>query len=132
MNKRTSRYSNEELLEFKKLIMAKIHSAQKQLEQYTQAYINTSTNDDSDTAPLFDPEEGSEASNKEANAELAVRQKKFIRDLRSALARVENKSYGVCQVTGKLIPKERLLLVPHTTMTIEAKERVQKKENRIR
>ncbi|SDL29909.1 hypothetical protein SAMN04488034_103115 [Salinimicrobium catena] len=66
MNQRTSRYNNEEFLEFKKLIMANIHSAQEQLEQYTQAYINTSTNDDSDPAPLFPQKEGSEASNKEA------------------------------------------------------------------
>ena len=118
-------YSDKELVEFKKLISKKIDLAQIQLESYTQAYSNSGSNDVSDTSPTFDPEDGSKTSNKEDNAALAARQKKFIRDLQLALERIQNKTYGICVKTGKKIPKERLLIVPHTTMSIEAKEKNQ-------
>ena len=82
-------------------------------------YLNNGTDDTSPTFKAF--EEGSETMSKEANSQLAIRQEKFIRDLKNALFRVENKTYGVCKVTGKLISKERLMIVPHATMSIEAK-----------
>ena len=116
------RYSDEELQEFKELIEDKIEKAQKQLELYENAYKNGSANDTEDTAPTFKSfDEGSDTLSKEANSQLAIRQEKFIRDLKNALYRIENKTYGVCRVTGKLINKERLKLVPHATLSIEAK-----------
>ena len=118
------RYSDEELQEFKELIEDKIEKAQKQLELYENAYKNGSANDTEDTAPTFKSfDEGSDTLSKEANSQLAIRQEKFIRDLKNALARIENKTYGVCRVTGKLINKERLKLVPHATLSIEAKNK---------
>lgn len=84
--------------------------------------MNDLNNGTDDTSPTFKAfEEGSETMSKEANAQLAIRQEKFIRDLKNALIRIENKTYGICKVTGKLIDKERLKLVPHATMSIEAK-----------
>ncbi len=84
--------------------------------------MNDHNNGTDDTAPTFKAfEEGSETMSKEANSQLAIRQEKFIRDLKNALIRIENKTYGVCRVTGKLIMKERLKLVPHATLSIEAK-----------
>ena len=116
------RYSDEELQEFKELIEDKIEKAQKQLELYENAYKNGSANDTEDTAPTFKSfDEGSDTLSKEANSQLAIRQEKFIRDLKNALYRIENKTYGVCRVTGKLINKDRLKLVPHATLSIEAK-----------
>jgi len=116
------RYSDEELKEFKALIQEKIRKAEKQLEMYESAYKNGSANGTDDTSPTFKSfDEGSKTMSKEANTHLAVRQEKFIRDLKNALIRIENKSYGVCRVTGKLIGKERLRLVPHATLSIEAK-----------
>ena len=95
------RYSDADLAEFKALIQAKLEK---------------------DTSPTFKAfEEGSETMSKEANSQLAIRQEKFIRDLKNALIRIENKTYGLCKVTGKLISKERLKIVPHATMSIEAK-----------
>ncbi|ELY2018795.1 TraR/DksA family transcriptional regulator, partial [Flavobacterium psychrophilum] len=86
------------------------------------AYMNDLNNGTDDTSPTFKAfEEGSETMSKEANSQLAIRQEKFIRDLRNALVRIESKTYGVCKVTGKLIDKERLKIVPHATMSIEAK-----------
>ena len=115
-------YSNEELQEFKELILKKIDEAKRNLEQLTAAMSNGG-NDVDDTSPTFKTlEEGSSVLSKEENAKLAARQQKFIKDLEAALIRIENKTYGICKVTGKLIPKERLMIVPHTTMTIEAKE----------
>lgn len=85
--------------------------------------MNHAGNGTEDTSPTFKPfEEGSETMSKEANAQLAARQEKFIRDLRNALVRIENKTYGICRVTGKLISRERLLAVPHATLSIEAKK----------
>jgi len=116
------RYSDAELAEFKELILQKIEKAQSDLELIKSAYINDQNNGTDDTSPTFKAfEEGSETMSKEANSQLAIRQEKFIRDLRNALVRIENKTYGVCKVTGKLINKERLRLVPHATMSIEAK-----------
>lgn len=118
------RYSDEDLAEFKKLILDKIEKAQKQLELYQDAYKNGSSNDTEDTAPTFKSfDDGSNTLSKEANSQLAIRQGKFIRDLKNALIRIENKSYGICRSTGKLIRKERLILVPHATLSIEAKNK---------
>ncbi len=118
------RYSDEELQEFKELIEDKIQKAQKQLELYENAYKNGSSNDTEDTAPTFKSfDDGSNTLSKEANSQLAIRQEKFIRDLKNALVRIENKTYGICRVTGKLINKERLKLVPHATLSIEAKNK---------
>jgi len=116
------RYSDAELAEFKELILKKIEKAQQDLELIKSAYMNDLNNGTDDTSPTFKAfEEGSETMSKEANSQLAIRQEKFIRDLKNALFRVENKTYGVCKVTGKLIDKERLKIVPHATMSIEAK-----------
>lgn len=117
-----TRYSDEELSEFKDLILDKIDKAQHQLELYEDAYKNGSSNDTEDTSPTFKSfDEGSSTLSKEANSQLAIRQEKFIRDLKNALVRIENKTFGICRVTGKLIQKERLKLVPHATLSIEAK-----------
>ena len=117
------RYSDAELEEFKALILDKIAKAERDLEIIRGTYLNHAGNGTEDTSPTFKPfEEGSETMSKEANAQLAARQEKFIRDLRNALVRIENKTYGICRVTGKLISRERLLAVPHTTLSIEAKK----------
>ena len=116
------RYSDKDLAEFKKLIQEKIDHAQSDLELLKSSYMNDGNNGTDDTAPTFKAfEEGSETMSKEKNMQLAIRQEKFIRDLKNALIRIENKTYGVCRVTGKLINKERLKLVPHATLSIEAK-----------
>ena len=116
------RYSDAELAEFRTLILAKIEKAKEQLELYKSAYMNNGNNGTDDTSPTFKAfEEGSETMSKEANSQLAIRQEKFIRDLKNALVRIESKTYGICRVTGKLIAKERLKLVPHATSSIEAK-----------
>ena len=116
------RYSDKDLAEFKTLITEKIDKANHDLELIKSAYMNDHNNGTDDTAPTFKAfEEGSETMSKEANSQLAIRQEKFIRDLKNALIRIENKTYGVCRVTGKLIQKERLKLVPHATLSIEAK-----------
>jgi DnaK suppressor protein len=116
------RYSDADLAEFKALILGKINKAQEQLDLYKSAYVNDGNNGTDDTSPTFKAfEEGSETLSKEANSQLAIRQEKFIRDLKNALIRIESKTYGTCRVTGKLIAKERLKLVPHATLSIEAK-----------
>jgi len=117
-----NRYSDKDLSEFKALIEQKIEKAQEDLELLKSTYMNDGNNGTDDTSPTFKAfEEGSETMSKEANTQLAIRQEKFIRDLRNALIRIENKTYGICRVTGKLIRKERLVLVPHATLSIEAK-----------
>jgi DnaK suppressor protein len=117
-----TRYSDADLAEFKQIILNKIQKAQSDLDLIKSAYLNDMNNGTDDTSPTFKAfEEGSESMSKEANSQLAIRQEKFIRDLKNALFRVENKTYGVCRVTGKLISKERLKIVPHATMSIEAK-----------
>ncbi len=116
------KYSDKELGQFRKLILEKIEKAQIQLNLIESAYRNDSDNGTDDTSPTFKAfDEGSEVMSKEANSQLAIRQEKFIRDLRNALIRIENKTYGICRVTKKLINKERLKLVPHATLSIEAK-----------
>ena len=116
------RYSDKDLAEFKVLIQEKIVKAQHDLELIKSAYMNNLSNGTEDTSPTFKAfDEGSEVMSKESNSALAIRQEKFIRDLKNALIRIENKTYGVCRVTGKLIAKERLKLVPHATLSIEAK-----------
>ena len=118
----TVRYSDKDLAEFKVLIKDKISKAQHDLELIKSAYMNDHNNGTDDTSPTFKAfDEGSETMSKESNSQLAIRQEKFIRDLKNALIRIENKSYGVCRVTGKLINKKRLELVPHATLSIEAK-----------
>jgi DnaK suppressor protein len=122
MTDEVARYSDADLAEFKELIIKKINKAQADLDLIKSAYMNDLNNGTDDTSPTFKAfEEGSETMSKEANSQLAIRQEKFIRDLKNALFRVENKTYGVCKVTGKLISKDRLLIVPHATMSIEAK-----------
>ncbi len=117
-----TRFSDADLAEFKEIILNKIHKAQADLDLIKSAYMNDLNNGTDDTSPTFKAfEEGSETMSKEANSQLAIRQEKFIRDLKNALFRVENKTYGLCKVTGKLINKERLKIVPHATMSIEAK-----------
>jgi len=116
------RFSDRELQEFKVLIEEKIQKAKVDLELLRSSYMNDGNNGTEDTAPTFKAfEEGSETMSKEANTQLAIRQEKFIRDLNNALIRIKNKTYGVCRVTGKLINKKRLFLVPHATLSIEAK-----------
>jgi RNA polymerase-binding transcription factor DksA len=116
------RYSDADLAEFKEIILQKMEKAKIDLELIKSAYMNDLNNGTDDTSPTFKAfEEGSETMSKEANSQLAIRQEKFLRDLKNALFRVENKTYGVCKVTGKLISKERLRVVPHATMSIEAK-----------
>ena len=117
-----NRYTDKELERFKKLIVQKIDQAKQDLDLLKSAYMNDSDNGTDDTSPTFKAfEEGSETMSKEANTQLALRQEKFIRDLKNALIRIENKTYGVCRVTGKLIKKKRLMVVPHATLSIEAK-----------
>lgn len=116
------KYTDKELEEFRQLILDKIEKAQIQLDLIESAYRNDSNNGTDDTSPTFKAfDEGSEVMSKEANSQLAIRQEKFIRDLKNALIRIENKTFGICRVTKKLINKERLKLVPHATLSIEAK-----------
>ena len=118
------RYSDKELAEFKAIIEEKKEKAEHDLSLLKETFANDKDNGTDDTSPTFKAfEEGSDVMSKEANSQLAVRQEKFIRDLKNALIRIENKTYGICRVTGKLIDKERLKLVPHATLSIEAKNR---------
>ncbi len=121
------RYSDEELQEFKQIILEKLATAKEEYKALRQAVTQSSSNDIDDTSPTFKAlEEGAASLSKEEAGQLAQRQYKFIQNLEAALARIENKTYGVCRVTGKLIPKERLRLVPHATLTVEAKEMMNK------
>ena len=118
----TNRYSDKDLEKFKKIIEEKIIKANADLNLLKSAYMNDGNTGTEDTSPTFKAfEEGSETMSKEANTQLALRQEKFVRDLKNALMRINNKTYGVCRVTGKLINKKRLSLVPHATLSIEAK-----------
>ena len=117
-----ARYSDKELEEFRKIILQKLEEARTQLTNLTQQMINANENGTDDTAGTFKMlEEGSENLAKEEAGQLAQRQQRFIEQLEAALVRIENKTYGICVVTGKLIPKARLRAVPHTTKSIEAK-----------
>ena len=124
MEQKREKYSDKELAAFKVIIEQKIKQAKKELHFLEAAYKNNSDNGTNDTSPTFKSyDEGSSTMSKEQNVKLAIRQEKFIRDLNNALLRIENKVYGVCRVTGKLINKERLKLVPHATLSMEAKNR---------
>lgn len=117
-----TRYSKEELEEFRQIILEKLVKARADLALLTEAYSNNSEHDTNDTSPTFKVlEEGYSVLSKEENSRLAARQQKFIANLENALIRIENGSYGVCRATGKLISKERLRSVPHATLSIEAK-----------
>lgn len=116
------RYSDEELQEFKELILAKLEKARDDYAHLKSAVTHSASNDTEDTSPTFKVlEEGASALSKEESGHLAQRQAKFIQSLEAALIRIENKTYGICRETGKLIPKERLRLVPHATLSVEAK-----------
>ncbi len=126
-NQEKTRYTDEELQEFKLIILEKITTAKADLQLLTEAYTLKNENDINDTSPSFKVlEEGSQVLSKEENSQLALRLEKFIRDLENALIRIENKTYGICRVTGKLISKERLKSVPHATLSMEAKLNQQK------
>ncbi|MDR1814915.1 MAG: TraR/DksA C4-type zinc finger protein [Tannerella sp.] len=118
-----TRYTDEELEEFKAIILEKLDKAKRDYEQLRDGVTNYEGNDVSDTSPTFKVlEEGATTLSKEESGRLAQRQMKFIQNLQAALVRIENKTYGICRETGKLIPKERLRAVPHATLSIEAKE----------
>jgi RNA polymerase-binding transcription factor DksA len=117
-----TKYSNEELQEFKNIIEKKLEEAKNDYDLLKSAFSNKDDHGTDDTSPTFKlMEEGSDVLSKEETGQLAARQKKFIENLEAALIRIENKTYGICRVTGKLIPKERLRVVPHATLSIEAK-----------
>lgn len=117
-----TRYSDEELAEFKELILSKLAVAREEYETMMGTLMNTDNNGVDDTSPTYKVlEEGANTQTKEELSMLAARQQKFIKGLEAALIRIENKTYGICRETGKLIPKERLRLVPHATLSIEAK-----------
>jgi len=118
------RYSDEDLKEFEELILAKIARAKNDLEELRKSLSHENDNSTDDTSPTFKMmEDGSETMGREELSNLAGRQEKFITSLEMALVRVKNKTYGICRVTGELIPKARLRLVPHATLSIEAKNR---------
>lgn len=116
------RYSDEDLMEFKAIIDEKLVEARVDLELLSSTMSHKDDHGTDDTSPTFKlMEDGSDVLSREETAQLAVRQQKFIKHLEDALMRIENKTYGICRVTGKLIPKERLKVVPHATLSIEAK-----------
>lgn len=123
-----TRYSDEELAEFREIINEKLAAARKEYDALREVIMHNGSNDIEDTTPSFKTVEDDSSSqrSKEEASRLAQRQYKFIQNLEAALVRIENKSYGVCRMTGKLIPKERLRLVPHATLTVEAKEMLAK------
>ncbi len=117
-----TRYTDEELEEFRDLILGKLVKAKEEYEALKASITNSDGNDVTDTSPTFKVlEEGASTLSKEEAGRLAQRQMKFIQNLQAALIRIENKTYGICRETGKLIPKERLRAVPHATLSIEAK-----------
>ncbi len=121
------RYSDAELAEFEALILEKLETARKDLELLNEN-VAGGKNSANDSAPTFKIlEEGSAVLSKEENSQLAMRQYKYIQNLENALIRIKNKTYGICRVTGKLIPKERLRAVPHATLSVEAKLNQKKK-----
>lgn len=118
----TSKYSDNDLQEFKELILGKLAEAQEDLNLLNGSLSHSDNHGTDDTGRTFNMmEDGSDTLSREEVAQLAARQGKFIRNLQNALIRIENKTYGICRVTGKLIQKERLKLVPHATLSIEAK-----------
>jgi DnaK suppressor protein len=122
VEKTKNRYSDEELEEFRQIILAKLEKARNDLQLLTESYTISNDHDISDTSPTFKVlEEGYQVFSKEENSKFAARQSKFIKALENALIRIENKTYGICRATGNLIPKDRLRSVPHATLSIEAK-----------
>lgn len=123
-----TRYSDEELAEFKSIILDMLEKAKQEYNTLRKVVMNNGNNDIEDTTPSFKTveDDGAMQLSREEASQLAQRQYKFIQNLEAALVRIENKSYGICRVTGKLIPKERLRLVPHATLTVEAKEMLAK------
>jgi len=122
VDKAKTRYSDEELEEFREIILSKLEKAHNDLDLLTESYTTGNDHDTNDTSPTFKVlEEGYQVFSKEENSKFAARQSKFIKALENALVRIENKSYGICRATGKLIPKDRLRIVPHATLSIEAK-----------
>jgi DnaK suppressor protein len=122
-----NRYSDEELDEFRQIILQKLEKAKEDYELLKSAITQSESNDTQDTSPTFKVlEEGAATLSKEEAGKLAQRQQKFIQHLQAALVRVENKTYGICRETGVLIPKERLRAVPHATLSMEAKEKSNK------
>jgi len=120
--RKKTRYSDEELQEFKEIILGKLVKAKSDLKMLIDAYTNNNEHGTNDTSPTFKVlEEGYQVLSKEENSKLAARQQKFINNLEYALIRIENKTYGICRATGKLISKERLKSVPHATLSIDAK-----------
>ena len=119
-----TRYSDAELAEFKVIIEEKLAKAKAEYNTLRQVVMHNGTNDIEDTTPSFRTveDDGAFQLSKEEASQMAQRQYKFIQNLEAALVRIENKTYGVCRITGKLIPKERLLAVPHATLSIEGKE----------
>ncbi len=119
-----TRYSDEELDEFRQIILQKLEKAKQDYELLKSSITMSDNNDTQDTSPTFKVlEEGAATLSKEEAGKLAQRQQKFIQHLQGALVRIENKTYGICRETGKLIPKERLRAVPHATLSIDAKEK---------
>lgn len=122
MSKEKTRFSDKELKEFKEIITGKLEEAHEDLELLKNSLSHKDDHGTDDTGRTFNMmEDGSETLSREEMAQLAARQEKFIQSLNNALVRIENKTYGICRVTGKLIQKERLKLVPHATLSIEAK-----------
>ncbi len=122
MEQEKTRYTDEELEEFKALILEKLEKARKEFEHYRAAVMNNG-NDTDDTSPTFKVlEEGASTLSKEEASRLAQRQAQFIKHLQNALLRIENKTYGIDRITGKLIPKERLRAVPHATLGVDSKK----------
>ncbi|MDO4771510.1 TraR/DksA C4-type zinc finger protein [Porphyromonas sp.] len=118
-----NRYTDEELEEFKEIILKKLEKAMSDYDLLRASIDNSDSNDVSDTSPTFKTlNESANLLSKQESSLLAERQQKFIKNLQAALVRIENKTYGICRETGKLIPKERLRAVPHATLSIEAKE----------
>ena len=124
-----TRYSDEELAEFKSIILDMLEKAKQEYNTLRKVVMNNGNNDIEDTTPSFKTveDDGAMQLSREEASQLAQRQYKFIQNLEAALVRIENKTYGVCRVTGKLIPKERLRLVPYATLTVEAKEKMSRK-----
>ena len=124
-----TRYSDEELAEVKSIILDMLEKAKQEYNTLRKVVMNNGNNDIEDTTPSFKTveDDGAMQLSREEASQLAQRQYKFIQNLEAALVRIENKTYGVCRVTGKLIPKERLRLVPHATLTVEAKEKMSRK-----
>ncbi|MBQ9820204.1 MAG: TraR/DksA C4-type zinc finger protein [Bacteroidales bacterium] len=124
-----TRYSDEELAEFKGIINEMLQKARKEYDTLRRVVMHNGSNDIEDTTPSFKTveDDGAYQLSKEEASQLAQRQYKFIQNLEAALVRIENKTYGICRVTGELIPKERLRLVPHATLTVKAKEMLARK-----